>query len=195
MIGPLLLALPFLHRVPPPHKPPPHAVSAPPVHKHHAPPKHKDNGTFHMWDSAGGNFPPGHPHAIYANGAFAQKPDKHTVLTIDVFGTNPNANTVDQEKGDATPYQAAQWARQRLEKFHDRTAIIYVSLSHWDEVKGYVARMVPKHAQPNVRWWVAQPTGDHDHIVKGADATQWHWDNGNNGVDISTVHNDITKPR
>ena len=140
------------------------------------------------------SLPAGHAAAVYANGAYAasarQVAHHKSVLWIDTNGSNPSANVLDVEPGDATPAAAAAWAQQRLAKHPHSVAIIYTMLSSWQAVKDHVAHL-PKSQQHNVRYWIADPTGV-DHIVPGANATQWYW--GSN-VDISTANPNFTQAR
>ena len=174
-----------------------HAEKAAPA-KHEAKPKHKHKkkakpaGPYHIWDSVTpSKLSPGHAAAVYANGAYAASPKQVTghksVLWIDTNGSNPGANVLDVEPGDATPAGAAAWAQQRLVHHPGSVAIIYTMLSQWQQVKAHVAHL-PKSQQANVRYWIADPTGV-DHIVPGAAATQWYW--GTN-VDISTANPNFT---
>ena len=155
--------------------------------------KAKPAGPYHIWDSVTpGSLPAGHDAAVYANGAYAasgrQVSHHKSVLWIDINGTNPAANVLDVEPGDATPAAAAAWAQQRLAHHRHCVAIIYTMLSSWQAVKDHVAHL-PKAQQDNVRYWIADPTGV-DHIVPGANATQWYW--GTN-VDISTATPSFTQ--
>jgi hypothetical protein len=172
-----------------------HAAKPKPKHKPKARHKAKHAGTYHIWDSVTPeNLPAGHAAAVYANGAYKayghQVKHQKSVLWIDTNGSNPGANVLDVEPGDATPAGAAAWAQQRLAKHSHSVAIIYTMRSSWQAVKDHVAHL-PKSQQDNVRYWIADPTGV-DHIVPGAAATQWYW--GTN-VDISTAKPNFTEPR
>jgi hypothetical protein len=158
-----------------------------------AAPKARPAGPYHIWDSVTpSSLPAGHDAAVYANGAYAasasQVGNHKSLLWIDTNGTNPAANVLDVEPGDATPAAAAAWAQQRLVHHPHCVAIIYTMLSSWEAVKDHVAHL-PKAQQDNVRYWIADPTGV-DHIVPGASATQWYW--GTN-VDISTATPSFTQ--
>ena len=137
------------------------------------------------------SLPAGHAAAVYANGAYAASPgqlaNQKSVLWIDTNGSNPGATVLDVEPGDATPAGAAAWVQQRLVKHPNSVAIVYTMRSSWQDVKDHVAHL-PKSMQHKVRYWIADPTGV-DHIVPGADATQWYW--GPN-VDISTAKPSFT---
>ena len=194
----LLASLSPFHMTAPPaahHAPPPAATAR----AHHAPAPHKAHKAraketpYHVWDTTvPSNVPAGKRAAFYENGAYAATVSQtagHTpVLWIDVFGSNPNANVVDVEPGDATASQAAAWAHARVDLHPGQTAIIYVAKCHWQDVKNAVSAL-PKHVQDNVRYWITDPTGV-DHVVPGSQATQWHWDAN---VDISTVLPSLTK--
>ncbi len=171
------------------HAPAKHAEKPKPRPK----PKAKPAGPYHIWDSVTpSSLPAGHDAAVYANGAYAtsarQVTHHKSVLWIDTNGSNPGANVLDVEPGDATPAGAAAWAQQRLVKHPHSVAIIYTMLSSWQAVKDHVAHL-PKSQQDNVRYWIADPTGV-DHIVPGASATQWYW---GSHVDISTANPNFTQ--
>jgi len=78
-------------------------------------------------------LPSGQPAAVYANGAFAvsgsQVARHHSVLWIDINGSDPSANVLDVEPGDATPTGAAQWIHAHLTKQPHSVAIVYTVLS------------------------------------------------------------------
>ena len=166
-----------------------HAEQPKPRHK----PKAKPAGPYHIWDSVTpSSLPAGHAAAVYANGAYATSASRvgrhNSVLWIDTNGSNPGANVLDVEPGDATPAAAAAWAQQRLVKHPNSVAIIYTMLSSWQAVKDHVAHL-PKSQQDNVRYWIADPTGV-DHIVPGASATQWYW---GPSTDVSTASPSLTQ--
>ena len=154
---------------------------------------HKHAKQYQIWDSVTpSSLPSGKAAAVYANGAYAasvgQVTGHKSLLWIDTNGSNPAANVLDVEPGDATPAGAAAWAQQRLAQHPHSVAIIYTMLSSWQAVKDHVSHL-PKAQQDNVRYWIADPTGV-DHIVPGASATQWYW--GTN-VDISTASPALTQ--
>jgi hypothetical protein len=95
---------------------------------------------------------------------------------------------VDVEPGDATPAGAALWAQQRLDTHPHSVAVIYTMLSDWQQVKDSIAHL-PQAQQDNVRYWIADPTGV-NHMVPGADATQWYW---GSSIDISTANPSLTQ--
>jgi hypothetical protein len=132
-------------------------------------------------------IPAGQPAAVYANGAYAASPAQlaghQSVLWIDTNGSDPAANVLDVEPGDATPAGAAQWVQQRLTAQPHAVAIVYTMMSDWQQVKDDVAAL-PAWMQSNVRYWIADPTGV-PHMVPGASATQWYW---GNGYDITTAN-------
>ena len=124
--------------------------------------------------------------AVYANGSFAASPSqvgkRGLVLWIDTQGTDPNANVLDVEPGDATPAQAATWVAQKLDASPNSVAIVYTMRSEWSAVQAAINALpwwMPSHTQ----YWIADPTGV-PHIVPGSMATQWYW--GPN-YDISTA--------
>jgi hypothetical protein len=67
-------------------------------------------------------------------------------------------------------------------------AIVYTMRSSWQDVKDNVAHL-PKWQQDKVRYWIADPTGV-QHMVPGADATQWYW--GTN-IDVSVANESLTQ--
>lgn len=131
-------------------------------------------------------IPRGQVAAVYANGAYAassaQLAGHRSVLWIDTNGSDPAANVLDVEPGDATPYGAAQWARHRLTAHPGAVAIVYTMKSEWQQVKDNVATL-PRWMQAKVRYWIADPTGT-PHNLPGANATQWYW---GHGYDITTA--------
>jgi hypothetical protein len=154
---------------------------------------HKHAKPYQIYDSVTpSSLPGGKAAAVYANGAYAASAGQVTghksVLWIDTNGSNPGANVLDVEPGDATPAGAAAWAQQRLAHHPHSVAIVYTMLSSWQAVKDHVAHL-PKAQQDNVRYWIADPTGV-DHIVPGASATQWYW---GTHVDISTASPSLTQ--
>jgi len=141
-----------------------------------------------MYDSVTpSSIPTGQPAAVYADGAYAASSNQvaghHSVLWIDTNGSDPKANVLDVEPGDATPVGAAQWVQQRLTEQPKSTAIVYTMLSDWSQVKANVAQL-PSWMQSKVQYWIADPTGV-PHVVAGSAATQWYW--GAN-YDITTAN-------
>jgi hypothetical protein len=174
------------------------AKPAPAKHTERAAPakhvaKHTHAKPYQIWDSVTpSSLPSGKAAAVYANGAYAasasQVGNHKSVLWIDTNGSNPGANVLDVEPGDATPAGAAAWAQQRLAHHPGSVAIIYTMLSSWQAVKDHVAHL-PHAQQDNVRYWIADPTGV-DHIVPGASATQWYW---GPSTDVSTASPSLTQ--
>jgi hypothetical protein len=168
------------------HAPAKHAEKPAPAKHHHAKP-------YKIYDSVTPSaLPSGKPAAVYANGAYqasaSQVKHQKSVLWIDTNGSNPSANVLDVEPGDATPAGAAAWAQQHLAKHPSSVAIIYTMRSSWQDVKDHVAHL-PKAQQDNVRYWIADPTGV-NHMVAGASATQWYW---GSSIDISTASPSLTQ--
>jgi hypothetical protein len=117
-----------------------------------------------------------HEIATYANGAYAVSPSQVSgkqVLWVDTNGSDPSANVLDVEPGDATPAQAAQWVQQRETQHPGQLAVVYTMMSDWGAAQQAISAL-PHSMQANVRWWIADPTGT-PHIVPGATATQWYW--------------------
>jgi hypothetical protein len=133
------------------------------------------------------SIPGGQQVATYANGAYAQSASsvagRGHVLWIDTNGSDPRADVLDVEPGDATPAGAAQWAKAKLSSQPSSIAIIYTMLSDWQAVKGSVSAL-PPWMQAKVHYWIADPTGV-NHVVPGSNATQWYW--GQN-YDITTAN-------
>ncbi len=109
-----------------------------------------------------GALPSSQPAAVYADGAYAasasQVSGHHSVLWIDTNGSDPNANALDVEPGDATPASAAQWVQAHLSKQPHSVAIIYTMRSDWSAVQDAVGGL-PSWEQSHVRYWIADPTG------------------------------------
>jgi hypothetical protein len=141
---------------------------------------------YTMYDSVTPSaIPAGHPIATYADGSFQVSPSQFSgrqVTWIDTNATDPRANVLDVEPGDATPSQAASWAHQRLSAQPSATAVIYTMKSDWSAAQASISTL-PSWMQSHVKWWIADPTGT-PHLVPGSSATQWYW--GAN-YDISTV--------
>jgi hypothetical protein len=131
-------------------------------------------------------IPAGQQAAVYSDGAYAATPAQVAghpgTLWIDTNGSNPSANALDVEPGDATPAQAGTWVAQKLTDTPNQVAIVYTMRSDWPAVQAAVGQL-PPWMQSHVRWWIADPTGT-DHMVPGASATQWDW--GQN-YDITTA--------
>jgi hypothetical protein len=133
------------------------------------------------------SIPAGAQAAVYSDGSYAASPSQvaghANTLWIDTNGSNPKANALDVEPGDATPQQAATWVQQKLTATPDQTAIVYTMRSQWDATKQAISALPPQ-LQSHVKWWIADPTGV-NHVVPGSDATQWYW--GQN-YDITTAN-------
>jgi hypothetical protein len=131
-------------------------------------------------------LPSGHVVATYADGPGAVSPGdlagRGPVLWIDVNATDPAADALDIEPGNATPSAAPGWVSSRLTAYPRSLAIIYASLSEWPAVQAAVATL-PAEMRARIRWWIADPTG-YAHLVPGSDATQWYW---GKTYDISTA--------
>jgi hypothetical protein len=148
---------------------------------------HRSAKRYSIYDSVTpGSVPSGKQIATYANGHYAaswsEVRGRHNVLWIDTNGSNPGANVLDVEPGDATPTKAANWVQHRLTNEPNAIAIVYTMRSEWQQVKDAVGHL-PGRMQSHVRYWIADPTG-YKHLVPGSSATQWYW--GAN-YDISTV--------
>jgi hypothetical protein len=146
------------------------------------------SGPYQFYDSTTpSSIPAGQQAAVYSNGAYAVSPSQvaghPNTIWIDTNGSNPSANALDVEPGDATPAQAAQWVAQKLTDTPNQVAIVYTMQSDWPAVQASVGQL-PQWMQSHVRWWIADPTGV-PHMVPGASATQWYW--GPN-YDISTAN-------
>lgn len=132
-------------------------------------------------------IPSGQAAAVYANGSYAasasQTAGHRSVLWIDTNGSDPSANVLDVEPGDATPAGAAQWVQHRLTNKPQSVAIVYTMMSDWQQVKDNVAHL-PGWMQSKVRYWIADPTGV-QHVVPGSSATQWYW---GSSYDLTTAN-------
>jgi hypothetical protein len=124
-----------------------------------------------------GVLPAGEAAAVYADGPFATTSASvaghGNVLWIDVNGSDPSANVLDVEPGDASPAEAAAWASTKLTASPNATAIIYTFLADWSSVIDEIDTL-PASMQSHVKYWISDPTGV-PHIVQGAIATQWAW--------------------
>ncbi|MBO0824009.1 MAG: hypothetical protein J2P27_09135, partial [Actinobacteria bacterium] len=74
---------------------------------------------------------------------------------------------------DATPQQAATWVWKKLHSTPNQVAIVYTMRSEWAATQQAISALPPT-MQSHVKWWIADPTGV-DHMVPGANATQWYW--------------------
>ncbi len=139
-----------------------------------------------IYDSVNPGAIPAHRFtAAYATGRYAASPGQlagRPHLWIDTTGFDPAASALDVEPGDATPSQAADWARNRLTAHPSALARIYTMQSEWGAVRAAVATL-PGRMQSHIRWWIADPTGS-PHLVPGSAATQWYW---GNSYDITTA--------
>jgi hypothetical protein len=139
-----------------------------------------------------GELPSDQAAAVYADGAYAasssQTAGHHSVLWIDTNGSDPNANVLDVEPGDATPSGAAQWVQSHLSAQPHSEAIIYTMRSDWSAVQDAVGGL-PSWEQGHVKYWIADPTGV-PHDVPGSSATQWYW---GSKYDISTANPNFTQ--
>ena len=137
-------------------------------------------------------LPSGQAAAAYATGPYAAQASQvaghDSLLWIDTIGSDPAANVLDVEPGDATPWGATQWVKARLTANHNAVAIVYTMRDEWQQVKDGVATL-PSWMQSKVRYWIADPTG-YAHIVPGSSATQWYW---GGEYDISTASPDFTR--
>ena len=146
------------------------------------------SGPYQIYDSTTPSaIPAGQQAAVYSDGAYAASPSQvaghPNTIWIDTNGSNPSANALDVEPGDATPAQAAQWVAQKLTDTPNQVAIVYTMQSDWGAAQASIGQL-PQWMQSHVRWWIADPTGV-PHMVPGASATQWYW--GPN-YDISTAN-------
>jgi hypothetical protein len=155
---------------------------------HRAPVHHAQVRPYQIYDSVTPSNIPWHKTAaVYANGAYAassaQVAGRGHVLWIDTNGSDPHADALDVEPGDATPAGAAAWVQNKLNSDHKSVAIVYTMISQWQAVKDNVAGL-PHWMQDKVRYWIADPTGV-DHVLSGANATQWYW---GKSYDITTAN-------
>jgi hypothetical protein len=146
------------------------------------------SGPYQIYDSTTpSSIPAGQQAAVYADGTYAASPSQMAghpnTLWIDTNGSDPHANALDVEPGDATPQQAGQWVAQKLTDTPNQVAIVYTFRSDWPAAQAAIGQL-PQWMQSHVRWWIADPTGV-PHMVPGASATQWYW--GPN-YDVSTAN-------
>jgi hypothetical protein len=172
----------------PAHAAPAHAAPAHAAPAHHAQAPAAPAQPYIFYDSVTPTaIPAGQEVATYADGNYAATPasvaGRTHVLWIDTNGSDPSADALDIEPGDATPVGAAQWVQAKLSADHGATAILYTMISEWQAVKDNVAAL-PNWMQSHVRYWIADPTGV-PHVVPGSNATQWYW---GNSYDISTAN-------
>ncbi len=172
----------------PAHTAPANAAPAHVAPAHHAQAPAAPAKPYDFYDSVTPTaIPAGQEVATYADGNYAASPasvaGRTHVLWIDANGSDPSADALDIEPGDATPVGAAQWVQAKLSADHGAVAILYTMMSEWQAVKDNVAAL-PTWMQSHVRYWIADPTGV-PHVVPGSNATQWYW--GNN-YDISTAN-------
>ena len=124
--------------------------------------------------------------AVYADGHYAAAPSqlgqRGLVLWIDTNGSDPHADVLDVEPGDATPSQSATWVAAKLDASPNSVAIVYTMRSDWGAVQSAI-NALPWWMPSHTRYWIADPTGV-PHVVPGSQATQWYW--GQN-YDISTA--------
>lgn len=142
---------------------------------------------YRIYDSVlPGSIPAGKVAAAYADGMYkasrAQLAGHRSVLWIDINGSDPAANVLDVEPGDATPAAAARWVQKRLSSQPNSVAIVYTMKAEWQQVKADMAAL-PGWMRSKVRYWIADPTGV-PHVVPGASATQWYW---GSSYDITTA--------
>jgi hypothetical protein len=166
------------------------AVQHKPAAKPKPKPQHKAAPAkpYRIYDSVVPTAIPGGNHvATYSNGPYqassASVAGRGDVLWIDVNGSNPSANALDVEPGDATPATAAAWVQAKLTKDPHSKPIVYTMLSWWSAVQASMNGL-PGWMHGHVKYWIADPTGN-DHVVPGADATQWYW---GKSFDITTAN-------
>jgi hypothetical protein len=169
------------------------AVAAPRPAAHKAAQPTGPTKPYLVYDSVTpGSLPSNQPAAVYADGAYAASASEvsghHSVLWIDTNGSDPNANALDVEPGDATPASAAQWVQAHLSAQPHSVAIIYTMRSDWSAVQSAVGGL-PSWEQSHVRYWIADPTGV-PHVVPGSSATQWYW---GSSYDMSTANPNFTQ--
>jgi hypothetical protein len=173
------------------HAKPKPAAKPKPKPKPVAKPKPKPSGPtkpYQIYDSVVPTAIPGGKNvATYSNGPYqaswAAVAGRGDVLWIDVNGSNPGANALDCEPGDATPAGAAAWVQAKLAKDPNSKPIVYTMKSWWPAVIANI-NALPGWMHSHVKYWVADPTG-YDHILPGADATQWYW---GQSYDITTAN-------
>lgn len=151
--------------------------------------------TFTLYDSVTPeNIPNGANAAVYVNGRFFARPDQvrrfKSVYWIDVNGTDPFAQCLDVETGDADASQIPEWVTRHVDHYglgNPRVkARLYGNLignpphNGWQSMRNQVATLPPEY-RAHVVYWIANPTGV-PHIVPGSAGTQYKW---TSKVDIS----------
>lgn len=102
--------------------------------------------------------------AGYTNGSYAWTADdwarfpKQSHVTIDVNGSNPAADVLDVEPGDATPNDSAAWVRNKLLQHPSYPPILYVNRSNITAVFNAQAAAGHKIVR-DFRLWVATLDG------------------------------------
>lgn len=125
----------------------------------------------------------GYVDGIYANvPAIRQRFPHATIVTVTVKGT-PGANVIDCEPGDASPAQAAAWAKREVAA--GRKPTIYCMASQWVQVKLAVASA---GVTGKVSYWIADYDGQ-PAVPSGAVAKQYLGSPGNSPghYDVSVV--------
>lgn len=102
--------------------------------------------------------------AGYANGTYAwsaadwQRFPHQTHVTIDVRGTDPGADVLDVENGDATPADAVTWIRNKKLLKQDYPGVLYVNRSNITAVFNAM-NAAGFHVVKDFRLWVATLDG------------------------------------
>jgi hypothetical protein len=122
----------------------PEAISAHPAAAHPAAAHPAPARPYIFYDSVTPTaIPWGQRVATYVNGNYqasrASVAGRGQVLWIDTNGSDPWANALDVEPGDATPAGAAQWVYQKVTRQPDSAAIGYTMRSEWQGVKSAIA--------------------------------------------------------
>src|SRR5215470_11297824 len=140
--------LPIGHSAPTVKAPPANAPAPPPQPPAAPAPQPAPQPTT-IYDSVTpSSIPAGAKAAVYSNGSYAASPSQvaghANSLWIDTNGSNPKANALDVEPGDASPQQAATWVQQKLTATPNQTAIVYTMLSQWDATKQAISALPPQ---------------------------------------------------
>lgn len=133
--------------------------------------------------------------AGYVNGHYAWSAEdwakfpSQAHVTIDVNGSNPSADVLDVEPGDATPADAVVWVRNKLKQNPHYPPILYVNRSNMTTVIGNLSKAGYALGR-DYRFWVATLDGTQGlPDMRGVTAVQYASSamTGTN-VDLSVVY-------
>ncbi|HUN37930.1 MAG TPA: hypothetical protein VMU95_38560, partial [Trebonia sp.] len=131
------------------------AAHAPAASATHTATSAPSSGPTTIYDSVSpGQIPAGQHVATYSDGPYqasnSSVQGRGNVLWIDTNGTNPHADALDVEPGDATPAGAAHWVNAKLSANPHGDAIVYTFKSDWSAVQGQI-NALPSWEQSHVK--------------------------------------------